>query len=534
MELDTSTTRLSLVQNIWVQTMLALIIILFSTKLWSEYSFNATKIAKASGLLPPTIPYWIPYLRHAFPMASDLKRFAAKVLYENQDGTPVFLQAAHEKILFLTNPQHVKRVLESAVELDPTPFVNERIMGRLMGSPKSAVDFYMSGDDRADFAQTVQMRQHLTGLSLGFMTKKLFQAFRTNVSNLLGAYADGTWVDISDLYAFIEDQLTRAIVETLMGSAFLEGYPEMVADLWTHIEATDHFFKGLPRILMPTAFAARDRLLSHLMSYSEKVERFQGEKGHSSAAEWDSVAGSALLQDREALFSSMPGHGQEGRAAQSLGLVYGGTSLTVPITFWCILETLKDPKLLQRVQGELERFHEGGNEHYNFAQLTCRPLLQSLHAEVTRFRSSNLIVRLNLVPKFALDDKYTIDKGTLCMMAAKPLGQFTESWIKAKPHTVSQPLDTFWADRFLQSDKFNVAGLTGYWTSFGGGKHMCPGRHFARNIAIVTMAVLLSDFECELVDVEAAKRTNPPQKETAFGTVKPTATIAARIRKRSA
>ena len=78
--LNSFATRLTLVQTPWAQTTLGLIFILVCTKLWSEYAFNATKNAKGLGLVPPTAPYWIPYLRHAFPIALDLKRFAAKVL----------------------------------------------------------------------------------------------------------------------------------------------------------------------------------------------------------------------------------------------------------------------------------------------------------------------------------------------------------------------------------------------------------------------------------------------------------------------
>jgi cytochrome P450 len=81
-------------------------------------------------------------------------------------------------------------------------------------------------------------------------------------------------------------------------------------------------------------------------------------------------------------------------------------------------------------------------------------------------------------------------------------------------------------------DRFSDAGLTGNWTSFGGGEHKCPGRHFARNIGIVALAVLLGEFECELVDREGQKDIGPKIKETAFGKMEPTRKVAARLRRR--
>jgi cytochrome P450 len=81
-------------------------------------------------------------------------------------------------------------------------------------------------------------------------------------------------------------------------------------------------------------------------------------------------------------------------------------------------------------------------------------------------------------------------------------------------------------------DRFSDAGLAGNWTSFGGGEHKCPGRHFARNIGIVALAVLLGEFECELIDREGMKDIGPMIKETAFGKMEPTRKVAARLRRR--
>lgn len=63
-------------------------------------------------------------------------------------------------------------------------------------------------------------------------------------------------------------------------------------------------------------------------------------------------------------------------------------------------------------------------------------------------------------------------------------------------------------------------------------ENRCPGRHFARNIGIVTLAVLLGEFQCEVLDVEGASKMDPPLKDFAFGTMKPTGKVPGRIRRR--
>jgi cytochrome P450 len=236
----------------------------------------------------------------------------------------------------------------------------------------------------------------------------------------------------------------------------------------------------------------------------------------------------------------MPGHGSLGRAAQTLALLYAGTSLTVPITFWYLYETMRDPSIHDRVQQELKNHANAETNSYNFMPLTTRPLLQSMHAETTRMYSSNLTVREVIAPTYALDEKYTIEKGTTVFMSSKYIGTFEKVWAQSRPQALTRPLNTFWAERYLVSsgkgeekrERSSDAGLTGNWTSFGGGEHKCPGRHFARNIGIVTLAVLMGVFEVEIIDVEKSRRFDPELKGKAFGTMKPQGTVAARIRRR--
>ena len=168
--------------------------------------------------------------------------------------------------------------------------------------------------------------------------------------------------------------------------------------------------------------------------------------------------------------------------------------------------------------------------------LPSDPILQSLHAETCRLYASNVTVRVVTSPEYKLDDKYTIRKGTTLFIYTKLTGQYAKGWTEARPQATSKPLSTFWAERFLVSrdnkgERFSDFGFGGSWTSFGGGEHKCPGRHFARNIGVITLAALLGDYECHLVDIPAAQGVTPNLKETAFGKEVPTSAVAARIRK---
>lgn len=127
------------------------------------------------------------------------------------------------------------------------------------------------------------------------------------------------------------------------------------------------------------------------------------------------------------------------------------------------------------------------------------------------------------------------------------------------------PLDTFWADRFLiysndpmsgparkdilsvkgkhggsrmmeeksleTEPRFSLEGVAGGWIPYGGGQRMCPGRHFAKQEIIGTLALLLTHYEIELREPtkgapECDMRFFP------FGGLPPTKQIPFRMRRR--
>jgi cytochrome P450 len=158
--------------------------------------------------------------------------------------------------------------------------------------------------------------------------------------------------------------------------------------------------------------------------------------------------------------------------------------------------------------------------------------LQSIHAETARLYASNVAVRVVTTPSFALDNKYTVEKDTTLFIYTKYTSLFAPGWSTASAHTTSQPLDTFWPQRFLDTKgKYSEAGLSGCWTSYGGGEHKCPGRLYARNAGIVALAVLLGEMECEAQGGLGGGR-DLDVRETAFGKMVPGERVGGRVRLR--
>lgn len=120
---------------------------------------------------------------------------------------------------------------------------------------------------------------------------------------------------------------------------------------------------------------------------------------------------------------------------------------------------------------------------------------------------------------------YRIPKGEPMVIFTRHPALHEESWTLAgRSVTKASKLDQFQAERFLmprgsadniagdekatpdylRGDKyeFSLDGLAGLWLPYGGGQRMCPGRHFAKAEIISTTAVLISQYDLELVDAD--------------------------------
>lgn len=187
---------------------------------------------------------------------------------------------------------------------------------------------------------------------------------------------------------------------------------------------------------------------------------------------------------------------------------------------------------------------------YDVAAITSLPIMESIHAEVGRLRSKTCIIRTNTADSFKLDDEWSIPKGVHAIAFSHDLGLNTELWAKARRQTVAQPLEEFWAERFLIPDQptiskkadrkreriitgtFSLAELEGLHIPLLGGQQPIPG-DLVKAIQAATTSILLAEYEIELCDPEATDLAIPPLRELAYGTTQPAGKIAIRIRKRN-
>jgi cytochrome P450 len=182
---------------------------------------------------------------------------------------------------------------------------------------------------------------------------------------------------------------------------------------------------------------------------------------------------------------------------------------TAPTLFWLIAHVWTDAELISRVREEVlgvVQLIDGGNEAVvDVTQLEDKcPLLTSCFRETVRLSnqiSGNRYAKQDVVVRDDSDGReYLIKNGTHVMWSTKNLHRSRDVW--------GDDAGRFRADRLLgqtlsKSQRQN-------FLPFGGGKHLCPGRHFAAVETQGLAIVLALGFEIEGLSKDDTIMGTPP------------------------
>ncbi|KAF2686921.1 cytochrome P450 [Lentithecium fluviatile CBS 122367] len=509
---------------------------------------------KGSKKAPPTVPYWIPGVYHAVGLISRPSTYFATYVNEYGNHGPCIVKAGRLSYTIVRDSNHVQRILDAMGQLT-TNFERAEVYDKVLGTPKPTIECYRRHATKSEESDQINIahfdlpQRYLTGPALHLLADKYIAIFRHNMSNKM--FQIDSWTQIEDLWSFFQIEITRATTEMLFGSTLLKQYPKVSQDFWKLEANTEHFLPGLPRFTVSSVYDVRDRLLEGLKKW---LQATHGGTDFAKIDEddpvWDENKGSKFIQERDGIFSEMPSFNYKSRAAEILNVMQSSNSTTMPSTFWCVVEVLRNPDLAKYLKSEIARYYNPESGTYNIDAITRIPIIESIDAEIGRLRMATRTIRTNEGDSLELDDSWAIPKGTSVIMFSHDLGLNTEQWAKARPQTVARPLEEFWAERFLVSDKtsstrqskrhrdcistgtFSLEGLASLNIPFGGGPSSLPTRSLAKAVEAATLAVLLTEFEVQLCEPDYVDHIVPCIREVAYGTVKPLDKIAIRLRKR--
>ena len=363
-------------------------------------------------------------------------------------------------------------------------------------------------------------------------------------SELKGTGGEGGDREVG-LYAWLQDRMFNASTTAFMGSRLLETYPYFRKDFFDFDRYMLTMFFGLPKWLKPTAYNIRENVLSGLVEWQQKMQEEcnSDPTDPDGEVDWEPVFGSRANRAKQRYYASR-GMSNRSRAALDLGFLFGLSSNAIPATGWMLLHIL-DPKgdksLLDRVMQELESIQRDDGT-LDIPKLVALPLLHSVFHEVLRLYVDLLVTR-----ELKEDLTLPLDDGKRQVLLEKDSVVMAPSWLGQRDETSweNPPAHQFFAERFLQTDSvtgkpvFSTSGTNGKFFPFGGGKTICPGRVFAKQEVLASVALVLLAFDFEpvgFVDEQGRSRKDFPglrQTYSGSGVLAMDGDMRVRIKKRN-
>ena len=168
-----------------------------------------------------------------------------------------------------------------------------------------------------------------------------------------------------------------------------------------------------------------------------------------------------------------------------ISMMFAGHHTTSGTAAWTLIELLRNPEVMVRVNDELAELYAEGAE-VSYQALRAMPLLESSVKEALRLHPP-LILLLRVAKQELEVEGVAIHPGQ--MVAASP------SVSNRLPEDFPEP-EAFHPDRYLdplEEDRLNPWT----WIPFGAGRHRCVGQAFAMMQLKAIFSVLLLDWEFE-------------------------------------
>ncbi|KAK5937197.1 hypothetical protein PMZ80_010497 [Knufia obscura] len=359
------------------------------------------------------------------------------------------------------------------------------------------------------------------------MTTEFLNTFKQQVSQ---AFPDGA-TEIN-LNGWLRTVMFQASTTALMGSKILEIIPNLEELFFQFDQDMMSLFFGLPKFMVRKQVTNRDQALNTLTQWHQAVEQeSNGKIIDPEAAPWEPLYGSRVNRARQLYYrkKNLP---VRARSGLDLGMLFGISSNAIPATGWMLMHildstrpenkpTTKDePTLYTHIMSEI-RESQNPDGTLNIPTLINQPILLSTLHEVLRVYVDVLISRqvthdmtlpLSHPPTSNSTTKFTPSPSRSLFLPANTLIMLPSYPSHTNPATWQQPSQpppsTFHPYRFLSAppdakstDKpiFTTTPYNGMFFPFGGGKTICPGRVFAKQEILASVALCLLAFEFEVV-----------------------------------
>ncbi|RYP40971.1 hypothetical protein DL767_001287 [Monosporascus sp. MG133] len=427
---------------------------------------------------PPLAPQSIPIVGHMVGLSRS--KFNYYVDLSQQTDSPIFtMPLPGQKMYVVTKPELVQTVQKQHKTLAFPP-IEAKFASKVCGASLEAQAILAKNvnGDEGDFGLSMESyaatRAALKpGSQLDDMNRIMIQEIAKSLDLLQSAKGESRQVGI---YAWLRDAITTATTRSVYGP--MNPYDDKaIADaFWEFESGLMSILVGfLPSLTARKPVAARTKV-------AKAFEAYYKAGGVQKA--------SALAQkrykvetDNNVPLEDIACYEVEGSIAILVN--------TAPSAFWTLLLLHSHPGLLDDIRNEIDACTKTTTENGSTIKTiditalkeSC-PLLLSSYQEVLRHRSMGTSVREVMEDTYL--DRWLLKKGAMLQIPSRIIHQDANLW--------GSNVTEFNPRRFLPGEKKNRPRDVCF-RAFGGGKTLCPGRHFATNEILAVVAVFIARLD---------------------------------------
>ncbi|KAI1484241.1 cytochrome P450 [Daldinia eschscholtzii] len=434
---------------------------------------------------PPLAPQSIPIIGHMVGLSRSKSNYYVDLC--QQTSSPIFtMSLPGQKMYVVTKPELIQAVQKQHKMLAFPP-IEAKFASKVCGASLEAqaiLDKNVNGDE-GDFGLSMEsyaaMRAGLKpGSDLDDMNRIMIQDITKSLDKLQPGRGVSRKIGI---YAWLRDTITLATTRSVYGPMNPYEDKAIIDSFWEFESGLMSILVGfLPSITARKPIAARTKV-------AEAFETYYKAGGVKQA--------SALTRNRyqAEVDNNVP---LEDIARYEVGGSIAALVNTTPTAFWCLLLFYSHPGLLDEIRNEIDACTETTTKNGSILKTldittlkeNCLLLLSS-YQEVLRYRSMGTSVREVMEDTYL--DQWLLKKGAMLQMPSRIIHQDADLW--------GSNVAEFNPRRFLPEEKHNRPRDVCF-RAFGGGKTLCPGRHFATNEVLAVVAVFIARLDMNPVDGE--------------------------------
>ncbi|KAL9620892.1 MAG: hypothetical protein Q9160_004675 [Pyrenula sp. 1 TL-2023] len=478
-----------------------------------------------------------------------------------QSAHPVLVKILTQEFYVIRGPENIKALFKSSGACTSIPFV-KFALGHAFGLPAKALSLYDKDNSggghvphpgsRVEARNRIDYRvyQSLIRFLEGDRLLPFWYRFADNITQQLYCLHDcigSEWEYRDDLMKVIGDEATVSIFNALCGPYLLSLNPHFLQDYWDFDRNLQTYLQGVPRFLARRAYFIRKRCLDTVKVWQQHARDHCKDSAISADSD-DPFWGSSFFRERQKMFLEMDGFDYDAIASEDFGAIWALRN-SVTAASWTIFEIYRDPELLNSVRTEVNTCASkdvDGRIRFDIDRLLRLPILQAVYAETLRLRMHFYIIRMPDRVDINIQN-WIIPRKKVIVTPTTVAHMDSEAWstgLKDEP-----PIDQFWIGRFLRYPSKGGHGNTqphesastpifstkeheGSWIPYGGGPRQCPGRHFAKRQILLTTALMVSLFDCEILGEGRNVKEDFTLKGFGSGISHPAAKVPTKLRRR--